>query len=502
MEPQGTPTPSEQPNQMPQSTPPAAQPQPTPGPVTEPLGQQPVTGAQPVAQPTTEAWQPTVQPFASPLQPNAQAVSGVPQPTSQPFVGASAAALPPAGSKKRWMLPVAVLVALALLGGGYAFAFYLPNRPSAVYSTSLKRTGEAVDTLVSYSNTQAQKHYKSYGVDGKLTITADGTSFDASVSGSVDTQENATATVKADIMGVHATADVRSIHVAGSTSPDLYLRATGIKTALDGAGASSLDGLDGQWLSLDHTLLNSYATSYSSAASMAATTSLPTDAQAHDALVKMQTVNKQYLFTTDATHAVLQNKKYIGKETKDGHSVYHYAVGYSKAHLKSYIDALSGTLDGSSLNTWSKKANDGQNLSEALEINSLKSAIDGAKADYSFDVWVDAKTKLIQSVQFSDPSKPGTTFSFAQNYTSGSSYPFSFSYQGKDNDGTAQSANLKLTVDTTSNKETGVVAINTASAKIDLNLTVTPSTSGVQVTAPTDAQSVSDLLSGLGLGSF
>ncbi|HSX06670.1 MAG TPA: hypothetical protein VLG92_03055 [Candidatus Saccharimonadia bacterium] len=505
MEPQGTPTPSEKPNEMPEA---ASQPadsslvNSSPN-VEEPS--QPVvvpSSAQSTTEPAVETPQATPQEPASPVQSASQPVADMPQPTVQPVVGGMPVSpVSSPKSRKRWFLPLVAVVAIALLaGGGYVFAFYLPNQPGAIYSSSLKRTGEAVDTLVNYSNTQTEKHYKSYGLDGKLTVTADGTNFDATLNGSADVQGNATGTLKADVMGSHVTVDLRSIHVADSASPDLYFRASGVKTALDAAGASSLDGLDGQWLSVDHTLLNSYATNYGGKASVI-TGSMPTAAESHDAFAKAQTVNKQYLFTTDKTHAVLQNKKYVGKETKDGRSVYHYTVGYDKAHLKAYIDALGSALDKSSLNDWSKKVNDSKSLSETLDISSLKSSIDSAKSNYTFDAWVDAKTKLIQSIQFSDTANPGSTFTLAQNYVSGTNYPFTFSYQGK-KDGTTESTSLKLAVDTATDKETGAITVNSGSVKLGLTFTVTPSTNGVQVAAPSGAQSVLDLLSGLGLGSF
>jgi len=504
MEPQDTPTPSDKPNE-PQGPAPSIEPtQTNSSPVISQADERPLsTTAQPAAQSTADFSTPTRQMPDSPAQ--AASEPAIPQPTVQPVVGTSASIVPPVSSgssKKRWMLPLVVVIVLVLLaGGGYVFAFYLPNRPSTIYATSLKRTGEASDKLVDYANTEAQKHYKSYSLDGKLTVTAEGTNFDATVNGSSDDQANLTATLKADVMGEHLTADLRSVRVDGSTSPDLYLRATGIKSMLDSTGLSSIDGLDGKWLSIDHTLLNAYAANYNSDASKAVLT-MPTAAQSHDALVKVQAVNKQYLFTTDTAHAVMQNNKYVGKETKDGREVYHYTVGYNKAHLKSYVDALSTALDSSSLNNWAKKANDNKSLSETLDFSQLKSMVDNAKAGYTFDVWVDAKTKLLQSVQFGDIDKPGSTFTVAQNYVSGNSYPFSFSYQSKSDDGTPASASLKLTVDTVTDKQTGVLAVDASKTKIGLNFTVTPSTNGVQVTAPTGAESIVDLLSGLGLGNF
>jgi hypothetical protein len=355
----------------------------------------------------------------------------------------------------------------------------------------------AVDSLINYATASADKHYKSYDVNGKLVVKGD-VSMDATIKGSFDEKANANATLNADIMGSKITADVRSLHVDGNDSPDVYVRVGGVKEALDTYGLSTLDSLDNKWLAIDHTLIDSATSSLQESD----TAKTPTSAQLNDAINKVQAVNKKYIFTTDEKTAVLKDPRYEGKEDKDGRSTYHYVVGYDKAHLKSYVSALKGALDSSSLNSWSKAANDGKNLSEQFNFDELQKSVGNAKAGYTFDLWVDAKTKLVHALHFTDPSDKSSSFTLAQNYVGGDTYPFALSVSGKaeDSDETVN-ASMKFAINTTTNKESGQVTYSQGGTSGTFNFDVTPSSKTLKVTAPTGSQPITSVLSMLGLGS-
>ena len=89
---------------------------------------------------------------------------------------------------------------ILLLIVGYVLAFYLPNRPSEVYATSLKNTGDALNTLINYTGNVANKNYKSYDVNSTLHVVSTA-SFDASLSGAVDTSGNSKFKVNTDVLG-------------------------------------------------------------------------------------------------------------------------------------------------------------------------------------------------------------------------------------------------------------------------------------------------------------
>jgi hypothetical protein len=405
-------------------------------------------------------------------------------------------------SHKRQILTGAIVVALLIiLGGGYVFGYYLPNKPDSIYSTGIVRTGDALDSLVTYSKSQTQKPYKSYDISGTLQDTGSA-SYGATLTGSMDMQGNATFKVAADIEGEKVNANIDSVHASGSTTPDMYIQMSGIKSTLDGLGMSSLDSLDGEWIAIDHTVIDSFLSNVNKDTSVATSASaVPTAAEVTDAETRVQAVNKLYVFTTNSSNAVLTDEKYVGLETKNGRKAYHYVVGYNKPNLKRYVSAIGVALDSSTLNTWSKVANNGKSVSEALDIASLQKSVASANVNYTFDVWIDAGTKIASAIQLTNPNDKGAIFTLSQNYTGGTSYPLSLEYRSKDaSNGDMQDAGLLLTVDTASNKISGNLISAEGSANTILNFALTPSNTSVNVTAPMGAKPIAGILNQLNLG--
>jgi hypothetical protein len=508
---QVTPSPI-QPNSNPEPVAPTPVPTPeSPAPFTAPAPEAAVPPAPAVEPVSSVPLAPAVEPASSappaPIAPVTGSASAEPQivigGAEQPQMSAPVSSAPvgASGGKKKWLLPAVVVAALVVvLGGGYVFAFYLPNTPSSVYSSSLQNTGKAIDSLVDYGNTVAAKNYKSYDVTGSLKVKSSGANVDGTLTGSFDETGNATMAATVDVLGQDVNVNVRSIKASGNSSPDLYLQVSGIKSTLDGLGASSFDSLDGQWIGIDHNLIDTYAQGYSqNLQTLGTSTQAPTTAQVTDAIKKVQVVNKQYLFTTDSSKAVLTQQKYIGKETKNGRSVYHYKDGYNKDHLVDYLGAVKTALDSSSLNSWSK-AESKQDLSQQL---GLQNTIDSAKkldGKYTFDLYADAKTKLVQSVQFADPTSPGTTFTVSQNYTGGDEYPFDLSINDK-SDGQATTGDLKVILNKKTNKATLGITAAEADTSLSFDATLTPSDKTVTVTAPVGAQPIFNILEQLGLST-
>jgi len=444
----------------------------------------------------TSAGADVVPPSSAPGQPVSPMVGN-------PMVGGAGAA-PAGGGKKRGLLLAAVVAAVLVLGAaGYVFGYYLPNRPSAVYSSSLEKSGKALDALIDYSNTATKKGYKSYSFTGSAQVKSSGVRFDGTLTGAFDPDGNADIKLNADILGQKMAANLRSIHVDGTNSPDLYVQVSGIKSMLDQYGFNSYDSLDGQWIAVDHTLLDTYAASLSeSAAGAVSGSKTPTPEQVQDALAKVQAVNKDYIFTTNSDKAVLTNAKYVAAETKDGRATCHYTVGYSKEHLQAYVNALKSALNSSKLNDWSKEANDGKNLSDAVDFDMLNASIKQANGNYTFDIWVDKTTKLVRTVQFTDPSDKSSTFALTPGYTGGNEYPFTFTFNGKNSEsGDTESASFKLTLNTGTNKSSGVLNLSEGSTTATVDFAVTPSNDAPKVTAPSNAMPVTNLLSMFGFGS-
>lgn len=440
-------------------------------------------------------------------QPTAQStpdveVSRTPaEPPSTPAVTTSSVA---PGSKKRWLLPIIVVVIVLLLAGGYVFGYYLPNTPTNVYNSSLENSGKAVDKLVAYTQAQDTAAQQGVTLDGTLKSTGGSTNFDATLNGAFDKNANGTLEAKADISGEHVTIDVRSVRAAGNKIPDIYVQLSGVQQLL---AAYGLGDLDGKWVSIDHTLIDSYLTSIKqmtggASGNIAAATATPTVEQINDVVNKVQTVNRQYLFTADSSKAVLTSQQFVGKEMRNNRPANHYKVSVNKEHLQAYVAALKTALDSSKLNDWSKAANGGKSLSESANWDELEKEVKSANPS-TFDLWADNKTRLISAIQFTDSSN-GSKVTIAQNYTGGDVYPFSLSISGAKN--LTDNGTMGLSVDTKANKYTVTfdTATDNTGGRISFKLNVALSNQPVKVTAPSGATSLNDVLSGLfgGSGGF
>lgn len=407
------------------------------------------------------------------------------------------------------LLIAAVLVLILLLAGGYVFAFYLPNTPGHVFSESLTRSGLALDRLVDYSKTQQQTGYNSVATNGNIQVKSPSASYTITASGNADKNGNSTDTVQADILGENITANVRTVVSHGNTTPDFFVQISGIKSFLDSLGANGLDKYDGKWIVIDHTLIDTYESSIKNTlgtkSGSSSVTGLPAYSQVQDAVSRIQAVNKQYLFTTNTASAVLTNQKYVGQQTVNGRVVYQYQVGYDKAHLLAYVSAIGSAFDASQLNSWSKQVNSGESLSDAMDLSSLKTAVQNAKSNYTFNLWADKSTKLITKLEFDDSGSDLSKFTVSQNYTGGNVYPFSFNMAGKSSDGNSYNATVGLNLNTSTNKVTATVnaSSDTTSGTTTINgdFSFAPSKNQVQVTAPSGATSFTNLLLSLGLNS-
>lgn len=392
---------------------------------------------------------------------------------------------------------------LALVGIVYVFAFYLPNTPANVYSASLRNSGKALDALITYSKTQEHTQYTSSSFTGGLQAKSPGASYDVNLTGAVDKNANGNIQLNADVMGEKLAANIVSVKAVNDSSPDIYVQLSGIKSELDSVGLNKYDYLDGQWIVIDHTLVDSYLSALSSGGNSSKTTA-PTYAEVEDAIARVQAVNKQYLFTTNSKTAVLTNEKYIATEKNGGKTFDHYKVGYNKAHLSAYVGAVGSALDASQLNSWYKGVSGGKNLSQGMNVSSLQSKVNSASGNYTFDMWADKKTKLVSKVSLADPSDKTNIISVSQGYDGGTTFPFSIGFTGKDSStGDPQAANLNITLDTKTNKTELTFTSNTQSTdgitNISGNVSFTPSNNAVKAVAPKNATSLTNLLVSLGL---
>ncbi len=485
---------------------------------TQPVASPPVAPVQAPLQPLTVLDPGPIPPATSLHIPQGQAggptvggpvFGGVGGPSGPTFGGKPA----PSGKPKKKMLLFSGSAAAVVILGAlvYIFAIYLPNTPSNVFSSSLKNSGTALDALITYSKQQEHTSYASTSFTGVVHAKSASASYDVSLSGAYDKNANANMQLNSDIMGEKLDANLVSLKSAGNTSPDIYVQLTGIKSTLDGLGLNKYDYLDGQWIEIDHTLVDTYMSAYQQALgsnpSAAKSGGAPTYAQVEDAVSKVQYVNKQYLFTTDPKKAVLSNQKFIATEKSGSLTLNHYKVGYNKDNLSAYVSAVGLALDQSQLNNWYKGVSGNKNLSEGLKFTQLQSDVKKANSNYTFDLWADKKTKLVSKISFADPSDKSTVYSIGQNYTGGTTFPLVLGVTGKGSSGNPEAANINITLDTRTNKANMTFTSNISSSdgsmtNVSGNASFTPSNSTVQVSAPKSAKSITDILLSLGLSDM
>lgn len=400
---------------------------------------------------------------------------------------------------KKLLIPaIAGFILLAGSAGAY-FGYYVPNQPANVWQSALANTGKGYDRLSAYAQTQFGGQQKGIKLDGSFklsgTVAADG-----SIQGSSD-GDNGEFTGSVSATGLKVDFDTRIIKSGSATTPDIYFKVDGLQglgSLLGGADSTigqGLNGLNGNWYFIDHTLFDQYAKGAN------------TDMQFSQADVKsvldaVGIAAKQNIFTSDPSKMAFSVKQQLGKEKQDGRSVYHYKVGIDKANLKSFVTNLCGNLKNSSLKKFFN--NDSQALDGAMGCSTAAKSVDNFSSSRTADVWVDLHTRLIHKIRFADPNNSGNYFDIGQDYQGGDSFPFSLGFQNKDS-GQTTSGSLNITLNTKTNtlslnglaKQSGADGMSGT-----LNLTISPNSSKVKVDKPAGAKNIIQLLNDLGFGDM
>lgn len=409
-------------------------------------------------------------------------------------------------SRPRFRQPGVLILAvlLILIGGAAAFYFGYYTNPSVIYKQSLARTGKGYDKLVDYLDSSAQSRYKGYVGDGsyKLKLKS-GVTSDGGVHVKSDGQ-NGELKFDAGVLGTRLNANVRFIKSTGTT-PDIYLQASGIKGfgALAGEPqlGAVLDKLDGNWVFIDHTLLDSLNQAVGQEASAVKP---PTRDQVMDEVKAFGKVNQQYVFSTAKDKAVLKLVKTHGKEKINGHTTYHYTVAFQKDNVRKYVTAQGEALKSSKLYAWIKQ-NNYQSEVDAL-IKEARNSADDIKSSDTFDIWMDAGDRLVYKVRLAGSKNPAEGFvDIGLDYKGGAAYPFFLS--GEDKTGSSTSLfNLTATVNTKTDEVAFKLSVTddskTDGGSLTGDFTYRPTNESVKVARPSNAQSLPQVLDALGLGNY
>jgi hypothetical protein len=427
-------------------------------------------------------------------------------------------------SKKRNFKPSKKLVLIAavpllLLGGSAAayFGYYVPNKPANVWASALTNTGKGYDKITTYAT--AKKDVKSMNADGSFKLSGSVAS-DGTFKG-VSDGKNGELSGNISAAGLKVNYDVRAIDSPGN-SPDVYFKVDGIQglgnlvggyASLLGADEASLtktlNGVNGQWYFVDHTLFDQLTSSTNANAQI-------TSADVSAALKAVGDSSKQYLFTNNPDNMAIVVKQYVGKEKQDGRSVYHYKVGVNKANLSAYNKSLCDNLIKSKLfKLFETGSNGDQDLTKQCYDTT---GIDKINDNQTADAWVDLHTKLIHKIRLSDSKNKNNYVDIAQDYQGGDEFPFSIGFQTLDSvdsgihtNSTSTSKankssgqiNMKLNMKTnTFSTEAKFASSGETSDNAIFKLTVAPTNNQVKVEKPASSKTIIELLNDLGLGSL
>jgi hypothetical protein len=365
------------------------------------------------------------------------------------YGGLSGVPSPGSSRKKLFIITGASSVLLIALILGVVFGYYLPNKPENAYKTSLERSGKAINKIIEQSTTKDKlEQIKKSEFAGTLDIS----SKDGSVNGTFNTKLDPTKSDNSidvklkqkdkpdQTFGVKILTDLPK----DKRFPNTYFKLTGFKDLGLDSFVPGVGDYDGKWISVDSDYLESLSSAFIPPAEQKNKENVSAEEVAH--LIKtVDDVTNEYVFTSDPTKTVIENRGYLGKEkTEEGVNAFHYNVGINKDHALAYCKALSDKFLSESA---VKKIAD---MDDTQIADAKKSASDDCDTsakdpqnDETFEMWVDAKYKVIHKFRFyEDVKKKDSYTDFGQVYKGGDKLAlFSHFHQDKDN------LNIKFTLD-------------------------------------------------------
>lgn len=405
---------------------------------------------------------------------------------------------------KRLLIPIVAASAfLVLIGAAAAFYFGYYMNPSVIYSQSLGDTGKGYDRIVNYADQESKLKIKGYTGSGSYDYQTSGTTVDGKIAfkGSGDNSDLA---FDVGTQGVRVNTDIRTIQ-SGAATPDVYVKLSGIKGLGTALGTPDLDPelakLDGNWIFIDHTIIDSLD---SQAGQSSGSSSSPTRDQVLDEARAFGQVNKEYLFSTAKDKAVTKVVKNVGKETVDGHKTYHYVISLQKDNVKKYILAQRDALKSSKLDAWLKK--NGYESSIMSSLQDAANSADSIKSSDTYDIWMDTSHRVVYKVRIKDTSTDNPANNYVDlglNYKGGDDYPFFIAAKSDDGSGLVTNYSFVIDINTKTNKTAFTFSVKDSGSDSDslsANFGFQPSLSSVDISKPSGAIPITQVLNDLGLG--
>ena len=303
--------------------------------------------------------------------------------------------------KKRKVIIVSAVSATILAGAVSAFMFlwFIPNQPNNVWSTGLSRTGKQLDALLeTLQDEESIKKLEKSVFTVKGTLTMDAQNYSLDIDSKYD-PKNSASTIK--IAGNDSQAEnnfaidteVRTQFVTDAVLPNIYFRLSGF----DSLGIDTMFPVfaqyDNKWIAVEQDYLKILS---DGTAPVNGQENL-TEKDVTTIVADVNTVSKEYVFTNDATKAVIQQTQFIGTEESEGITANHYKAKINAANARTYCSSL---VDKLSQNAAVKKIVNLPEQEFIAEVQKQKDECDKTTIDESeFDIWIDKKIKILHKVR-------------------------------------------------------------------------------------------------------
>ncbi len=322
-------------------------------------------------------------------------------------------------NKKITFLLLAQFLAVIFVIGGI-FGYYLPNRPENVWKTGLNRSGEALDKLLIQATEKNQlEAFKKSEINASLAIKAQGADFKGSFTGRFD-QSKADGSLNFEVNqgGNNAKLAMKyiSILAGGATYPDFYAQFSGIKELGGDAFVPGISKYDGKWIAVNSDYFKSLGLPVTTPGQV--NKSQINAGDVSELIRAVSSVSKDYLLTSNMDRAVIKQVKFVGKEKTDGISAYHYIAGIDKAHAKDYCKALYEKISTTTIYK-NFNGNDQDKINNAKNADTKACQDDDTNINTNFDLWIDAKYKLIHKIRIPDESNKQAYTDIGQTYKGG-----------------------------------------------------------------------------------
>ncbi len=407
--------------------------------------------------------------------------------------------------KKKLLLSGGILAALLLFGGGYVFGFYIPNKPENVWKTGLNRTGMAIDSLVEDA-TSKDKLDKLTASEMRGNLSVKGKTL-GNISGSFAAQfDKESGNLSLDVSipqdgtdNAELSAKVLLEVPAKEQYPDVYFKLAGFTAlGLDGL-VPGVNGYDGKWISVSNDFIKKNLDKDGASTKQE---DMVTASEAAEVARVATKTTREYVLTTDPDKAVVVNKGFKGKEKVDGVNAYHYKAGLNKNHVKAYCQAL---ITNVSKTTAFKKLIDEKDRAERTKesIDTCKDNADDIKDNFTFDLWVDAKYKLIHKVRMYKENSTKNYVDIGQTYKGDDTLRLFAKLHDVDNP-TELNSTLQVNFKTMKVNGTldGYTGKGDSKYTFDATYSLEASDKKVSIEKPASSVSIEDVFEQLGLGGM